>query len=74
MIRYTLFNPLSGRIIATGICSHDEDVWAQVMEGQGVVQGHYEEPWQANGDEGFVRHDDEFYPTRLWLDKITPTE
>lgn len=73
MIRFTIFDPLSGRIISHNSCSHEEEVWAQATVGQGFVMGWRDPAWVSLGDEGFVRDSDtEFLRTSDWLDKHWP--
>jgi hypothetical protein len=73
MIRFTIFDPLSGKAIAYSACSHKQDVWAQPLVGQGFVLDWRPADWTSAGDEGFVRNGpDDFMRTGAWLDLHWP--
>lgn len=74
MIKFTKFDPLSGKIISQTSCSNEEDVWVQMRDGQGFVMGWRDSNWTSNADEGFVRDGEDFVRTREWLDKYWPID
>jgi len=73
MIRFTKFDPLSGRVISFASSSDAELVWDQLAIGQGFVDGWKDAGWRSFGDEGFVRDEDGFLRTQDWLDRHWPT-